>query len=802
MTGSGPLTRDGSLLQDSITLDDWPLILPIRHHSPACAYHVRQVIQQVRPTDVLIEGPADANHLLDVLLDPQTVPPVAIFAYTRSGSSKSAVKTDPSLSASLFYPFCEYSPEYVALRTAREVGAAASFIDLPSWGMAEPARPQAPKINGYADRELSHHRFITALCKRTRTRSFDELWDSLFESTSCQEPSSDFFSKVGTYGLLARENASGSAPSDEHNDRREAVMAGAIRQAEERGGRVVVVVGAFHRAGLLKQLAHPKKSTLPSPPKEHGIYVTLYGYEQLDRWNGYESGMPAPEFFHRVWKSFEQPIRESVTSHLARLATAFRRQQESISTAHLISAVSHLEGLCRLRGHERPTLDDVRDSVRSAWLKSPQEGEGGPLLTLLNKELVGSRVGQVAESAGRPPIVEDFYRSLKELGFIGSKGVRELAQPKEVTLSIYREGRHRHKSAFLHRLVELGSAFARRIKGPDFVQNVDVDRAQETWQLHWKPMVESSIMEASPLGATILEAATQHLLQRFSEKANPDARFAVEQLTSALVMNLGEWTDSLWEVVDQALTREASFSAACSGLAGLIHLKRYRTILEADRVSGLAGLIGRAFHRAIWLLDTLPGLPPSDPQAPLGKGPADDAVDSLILLRHAALAPGEDSIDPSLFVESLVTLVDRLNDQPLLEGAVLGILRRWDRVEEEDLRRSMSDRAKPTSPPAALGDWVRGLIAVRRHALIEDTSLLPILHEQISQGSEEAFRHGLPHWRLAFARLSPGELQRLAEHVDRLALSSDSPPPTVPIDRAPGEQIDRQVAEVLQELGW
>ena len=89
---------------------------------PAAALQVGRLIRERRPKVVLIEGPADASALIDQLLDSATVPPVALYAYRRRGDDVRAA----------FYPFCAYSPEYVAMRAGREVGAELRFCDLPA----------------------------------------------------------------------------------------------------------------------------------------------------------------------------------------------------------------------------------------------------------------------------------------------------------------------------------------------------------------------------------------------------------------------------------------------------------------------------------------------------------------------------------------------------------------------------------------------------------------------------------------------------------------------------------------------
>ena len=89
------------------TPDDSLIVIGVRHHSPACAHHVRAVIEATQPAFVLIEGPADFNPHIDDLNRPHTLP-VAIFSFHAGADD----------SRSSYAPFCEYSPEWQALTTA------------------------------------------------------------------------------------------------------------------------------------------------------------------------------------------------------------------------------------------------------------------------------------------------------------------------------------------------------------------------------------------------------------------------------------------------------------------------------------------------------------------------------------------------------------------------------------------------------------------------------------------------------------------------------------------------------------
>ena len=54
---------------------------PIRHHSPACAWHLASLIRTLKPSTILVEGPASFTPLIPTILDPGTKPPIAIYTH-------------------------------------------------------------------------------------------------------------------------------------------------------------------------------------------------------------------------------------------------------------------------------------------------------------------------------------------------------------------------------------------------------------------------------------------------------------------------------------------------------------------------------------------------------------------------------------------------------------------------------------------------------------------------------------------------------------------------------------------------
>ena len=55
------------------------IYFPIRHHSPACAWHLEQLIRQRKPRAILIEGPDAFTPLISLILHEKTKAPVAVY---------------------------------------------------------------------------------------------------------------------------------------------------------------------------------------------------------------------------------------------------------------------------------------------------------------------------------------------------------------------------------------------------------------------------------------------------------------------------------------------------------------------------------------------------------------------------------------------------------------------------------------------------------------------------------------------------------------------------------------------------
>ena len=209
------------------------IFFPVRHHSPAAARLVRDLIRELRPDAVLVEGPSDFNERIAELFLPHKLP-IAIYSYFSSSDG---------LRHSAYYPFCVYSPEWQAITAAREIGASVRFIDLP-WSEAHDATAVAHR---YADGELRTSTYVAALCRAAGVEDFDALWDLMVE-VDRDLTREVYLERCHTFCYYTRV-------ADEHvaatDLRREAFMAAEIERARgEYPGRLVVVTGGFHSYAL------------------------------------------------------------------------------------------------------------------------------------------------------------------------------------------------------------------------------------------------------------------------------------------------------------------------------------------------------------------------------------------------------------------------------------------------------------------------------------------------------------------------------------------------------------------------
>lgn len=781
--------NDGSLDRTLDALQSQHCVyFPIRHHSPACAWHIGRLIRELRPCAILVEGPISFTPLIPTILDRDTKPPIAIYTHFIDTARKlyKPAENEPDFGPyrfAAYYPFCDYSPELVALRVGNEVGAKLRFIDLDyaDQVLAEHASREQlgrPRVESLMrETHLQQSAYLKALAERAGCRDFNEMWDHLFEANFQSRSTESFMREVATYCFFARSDASAESLRADGTTARDEAMAAAIAEElriKEPNQTILVVTGGFHTV-VLPQLVEsetkhrsPTSPTSPTSQSPGAVQQALirYSFEQLEALNGYAAGMPSPDYYNRLWRKFEDGIADPqatvATSILVEIGALTRRKetQLSLSTADEIAALQQAQLLAALRGHPGPTREDLLDGVRSCFVKGSMDAEGTVLMGIVGHVLTGKDIGDVPATAGVPPIVASFRKECERSKLDISDSLK-----KKLSLEIYRRDNHRRTSRLFHSLTFLDVPFARLMAGPDFVRGIGLERIHEHWQYAWSPMTEGALVNAAVYGATIEEASANRLREAIGrleeEGKGRSANAAVSMLILACRMGLHRHTDQLLGLITSKISEEPSFVEAVGAANQLLLLWQSREPLEAHSLAEVPALLRAAYLRSCYLV---PGL------AQCAEEELSAALDSLSSIRELFEAAAADGLlEEELFWDAAAKVLKTHNhNHPCYSticGAIGGLLYSAGRMDQSQLDELVVGYLIGIIDSQKRVGFLRGLLKTCREAAWQNIRLVRSLDEIIANWDEAEFISALPSLRLALADLTPRETDKVASCV-------------------------------------
>lgn len=757
---------------------------PIRHHSPACSWHLGQFLRQVQPRAVLIEGPSDLTALIPYILNPQTRTPIAAFSTyidkARRLKSPDGEKSDLPPRFAGYYPMCDYSPELVALRIGAELGAKLRFIDL-TFADQVLADKRVRNLSGSVqmrslleENYLRSSQYVQALTKRNGCRDADELWDHLFEVDCTVQDTGTFMSRVAAYCLLARASQDAQMLRVDGTVARERAMAGAIldEMAAQPGEPIVVVTGGFHTAALPDMVHNHQAKHAPPAVEGHKFTreetttcLMAYSFDQLDALNGYGAGMPLPAYYDRLWKIMSSgssaPLLDAAGCMLVEVGQFIRHKNLSltVSTADEIAALAQARRLAQVRGHGSPTREDLLDAMRSCFVPGAMDTEGVVVMGLVREVLSGWSAGCVAPGSGVPPLVDDFRSAAAKLGL---KIDDSLA--KELVLDVYRKRSHRGTSRFFNQLTFLDVPFATLLRGADFSNGVDVELIQEQWRYAWSPSAEGRLIEESVHGQTLEQAALSKLQETILRLETQGRGRSTVEIVSLLMracqMGLQNCVGQIGCLLKEQIAEDPSLQSLVAGLEQLLLLWQARQTLEAGDLDLVRELAQGIYAKACYVLGDMANI--TDPEV-------SSTIRAIASLREIVASPDQAQFDTALFERSLREIMASPRRHAAVFGAAAGVLYGQDKLSEDDLLRHMTGTLNAaTADHTGKVAFVRGLLATCREAAWRAPRLLQRLTELMDGWNEEEFLSSLPELRLAFADLTPREIDKVAEAVAQL----------------------------------
>ncbi len=741
------------------------LYFPVRHHSPACSFHLEKAAEDYKPDLILIEGPENAGNLISVLLHEDTKPPLALYYAYRD---RAGLVTEKKGDYKCYYPFLDCSPELTALRQAKDNGIPARFIDL-SYGEILIGTASGKGIRREGNRQtynddylLSRSRYLALLCEKTGLRDFEELWEKYFEIQGLTEATADFVRQMLTYCILSRKNTPEEELEEDGTILRERYMAKQIAEASKTYKKILVVTGGFHSCGLWELLSKEQDGTYAftgKPVKLHKeadgqqeVYPMAYSMEAADALNGYASGMQSPGFYQRVWKNLKEresaagAYEDAVLHFLASSGRQARRKEESVSSYDEICAFSMARGLAALRGKREPGLYELKDSARSSFVKGELNLSTDGALRVLKELVTGTQVGRLCKDAARPPLLSDFEEQCRSFGL---KLHSTLEQT--VTLEIFKKEKHLRMSRFFYQAEFLDCSFAKRKKGADLVKRQDQNRIREIWTYKWSEQVTAALIDASISGGTCEEAARSLLKSRFGESTG--CREAAELLVKGFLMGLSEEQAEMSVHLAEVLAADGDFFSLTKGFSHMLMLLELQDLYQVRDALHLDQVTEQCFQKIIQLLPSM---------GQVGEERQQECMESLRLLYQAAGRNNANERKPVL-MEALKGLLGRGSVNPGVEGTVLGLLYGYEggfgRQITETARGYIQGSGEMLSKSAA---FLRGLFFTARDFVFVSGEFLNLIDELLGRLSGEEFLRLLPELRMAFGYFTPLETDRIA----------------------------------------
>ena len=705
----------------------------VRHHGPGSARSVRAALAEQNPDIVLIEGPPEADGLVELAADPSMLPPVALLGY---------VPGEPKTAA--FWPFAVFSPEWQAIRYAVEARIPVRFCDLPAAHQLAMTGTPGPR---------PHVDPVAELAGAAGYDDPERWWEDVVEHV----PGPAVFDALAEAIGILRADAGEPDPRDAI---REAYMRKVLRRTVKDGyQRVAVICGAWHVPALQTRPAAAADDRLLRGLRRVKAILTWvpWTYGRLSYTSGYGAGIRSPGWYDHLFSTPGQPVER----WLAKAAAVLREEGIPVSSAHVIESVRLAEALAALRGRPLAGLEEVTEAASAVLC------EGSDLLTALiqRRLVVGERLGAVPAATPMVPLQRDTRDQQRRLR------LRPAAAPHEVDLDL-RKPNDLARSHLLHRLTLLGVNWGTPQEG----RTPNIGTFRESWQLTWRPELDLALIEASMWGSTVHAAAAQRARSLAAGAA------ALAELTGlverCLLADLGDALPAVLAAVRDRAALDTDVTHLMAALPALVRAVRYGDVRGTDP----ARLGEVATEMITRICAGLPGAVSSLDET------AERAVRDRIDAVHSATGLLADTASRERWLDTLARMVPRC--PPLISGRLTRLLLDAGRITAAAAEARMSRELSAAAPPPAAAGWAEGFLAGSGLLLVHDGKLLGLADGWLAGLTEDAFAAVLPALRRTFGGFAPPERRAIGEQAARLDGTGQAPV----LAAAAGDHLDEERA--------
>ena len=738
-----------------------PIVLfPIRHHSPACSYHLKKTIEAYQPEVILIEGPRNATYLIEDLCKEGNKTPFCLYL---SFDDTQGILGEEKEKYRAYYPMLSYSPEYVAMQMAKKLHIPAEFIDLAYHEkLLNSEKLEIEKgMLEEEDARLSIGTYYQSLCEKEGCRNFNELWEKLFETKGLRLETKAFVKQVFTYCYYTRLTEQEEELRKSGDLSREAYMYHRIMEASKTYHKILVVTGGMHTIALTEKLSDKADTTsFRLIEQEVPTYLMPYSFEESDNLKGYASGMAFPYFYERVWEVMEKgkktPYEETLLKFLVELTKMLRKKQATSITDEM-QAYYMAMGLAALREKAMPGVFELIDGVQSAFIKGERNVKYEPILGTLFKLMSGLKMGTVKDTQNMPPIVQDFFEQCK-----GFKIPINVATAKEIKLDVYQKKQHRDKSCFLAQMQYLETTFCTYMKGQDERMGVGRILLHETWQYRYTPKVYAALIDQSIFAGTVRGAAFYLLAKNISREYHTTETLT-RQLDLAEKMGMDELYSVITDSLEEIILQDMNFVSVAGGFVALSKIITRMKMREREETNSLRWIKRRILERVIRLMDDI------------RKVSADDEkiyCDLLKSIHEYFLVQGEQEEEEHVqhrWLECVRAFFDDQEANSTLVGVMTGILLKKEAITVQQAMEKfewyLQGSEKVKKEAAA---FLKGFFYIAKDTIFTEPQIIYDIDHILWLSEGETFLKILPELSLAFTAFLPFEIDKIADKVAML----------------------------------
>jgi len=760
------------------------IYFPVRHHSPIVSFQLIKLIKEYAPDTILIEGPSNINDIKEKLFTKKAKMPLAFYSISNEEveieeeDEEGNIKTKKeNLRDAVYYPFAEFSPEYIAIKEALDKDIKTEFIDLHYINLKQYYTNYEKIVN---DSYIAHSEYIKLLSEKLGVKNFNELWEDYFETNYHDQETSKYISDFYSFCYFSRKTYDLETLINEGSLAREIYMTSRIIEASKKHKKVLVVTGGFHTPALMALVRDNKD--LKFKLKDKGTidnYVIPYSYDRIDERSGYSAGILFPSYNEELLRKlskfdieksdFSSPYEETIINFIHKLHKELRKNNDSGTIVNKMEAIRVMNELKYLRDKKSVTTKEMIDSIITAYAKG--DDNINTIMKSLNKVLTGKKRGYYPYTKEDSPILLDFHENLRV------NRLEESMDTKRIDIYPSKTESQKKKSIFLHKMIFLNIEFAYLLvknrnqlgsyqsnenvyatnEGKGNFLNDDNTYLAELWEYGIKSNTYETLIESSLYGATIDEATIGKFESHWENSTSfrHSVGLYINMLKLEIKVNFTKKFIELKNILDNDMV----LSSLTAGFTALHNFMKVEKLTNNHRFTEIYENTFDKIIKQLYFVDSL-------------AFEEEELFSSDLKTIYSIISSDEEKLDE--FLEVIEALKIKLPENIQVLGSLDGILYNSKVITESDILTSFVQIINGVNNGENIAKYLKGIFLLSREIFILNNDFIKELNNFFRTIDENEFLELIPSLKQVFTFFSPTEQGKIAKNISEiLNISSD-----------------------------